>query len=111
LLDLSSEITSGSATNRYASGLTVDSGQFHEIYGLAQCWGDISLADCKTCLSTKINQLFKYNTGRLGARGLAGSCVVQYEAKPFFNPSPPPPPQPKQIPSNLASPPPPEEKS
>jgi hypothetical protein len=109
LSDLSSRITSGNATNRYASDSTVDSGQFHQIYGLAQCWEDISLADCKTCLSTKIDQLFKNNTGKRGARGLARSCIVQYEQKLFFNPSPPPPPQfhvappppPKKSPSKL----------
>lgn len=93
LSDLSSEITSGSATNWYASGSIVDSGQFRTIYGLAQCWGDISLADCKTCLSTKIDQLFIYNTGRLGARGLARSCIIQYDANIFSNPSPSPAPQ------------------
>eukprot|EP00253_Pinus_taeda_P022713 PITA_22713 len=95
LSDLSSKITSGSATNRYASGSIVDSGQFHTIYGMAQCWGDISLADCKTCLSTKIDQLFKSNTGRLGARGLARSCIIQYDANIFFNPSPSPSPAPQ----------------
>jgi hypothetical protein len=91
LSSLSNDITSGSATNRYASGLTVDSGQFHEIYGLAQCWGDILLPVCSTCLSRTINNLFKDNAGRLGARGMSGNCIVQYESKPFFYPAPPPP--------------------
>jgi hypothetical protein len=82
LSNLSSSITSGSATNRYASRSITDSDQF-QIYALAQCWGDISLHDCTKCLSTKIDQLFKYNAGRVGARGLAGSCIVQYEGKAF----------------------------
>eukprot|EP00253_Pinus_taeda_P013403 PITA_13403 len=93
LSNLSSDITAGTATNRYASGSTADSSQLRPIYGLAQCWGDIPLDDCKTCLSTRIDELFKNNNGRLGARGMARSCIIRYEGYIFFNPSPSPAPQ------------------
>lgn len=89
LSNLSSQIISGSARNRFASGSTVESGQFQHIYGMAQCLEDISLDQCDSCLTTKILQLFGNNSGLLGARALAGSCVARYESNPFVSPSPP----------------------
>eukprot|EP00253_Pinus_taeda_P031078 PITA_31078 len=106
LFNLASNITAGTATNRYASDSTVWGIQMNEIYGLAQCWGDIPLDDCKTCLSTRIADLFKNNKGRVGARGLARSCIIRYEAFNFSNSSPSPAPQ-----IYVASPSPPEKSS
>eukprot|EP00253_Pinus_taeda_P027955 PITA_27955 len=92
LSSLASEITSGSSINRYASNTTVDT-SFRRIYALAQCWGDISLGVCKTCLSKAIDKLFEVNDSASGARGLTGNCIVQYDLKSFFNDLPPPLPQ------------------
>eukprot|EP00253_Pinus_taeda_P017183 PITA_17183 len=89
LSSLASGITSGSSKNRFASNTTLDT-LFRRIYGLAQCSGDISLDDCKTCLSTAIVKLFQDNDSASGARGLTGNCIVQYDLKSFFSDLPPP---------------------
>eukprot|EP00253_Pinus_taeda_P027994 PITA_27994 len=81
-----------SSSKFFASGTITDS-LSRKIYGLVQCWRDISSDDCTTCLSNTINYIFTVYTGRQGARGLIGSCMVRYETYPFFNSSglPPPP--------------------
>eukprot|EP00253_Pinus_taeda_P017388 PITA_17388 len=73
-----------SSSHLYASGNVTDS-LSRKIYGLVQCWRDISSDDCTTCLSNTINYIFTVYTGRQGARGLIGSCIVHYEIYPFFN--------------------------
>jgi hypothetical protein len=88
LSKLSAEATSGSG---YASGITTDS-LYRKIYGLVQCWKDISSDDCTTCLSKTINNILASFTGTTGAQGLMGSCIVRYEIYSFFNSTAPPPP-------------------
>ncbi|KAH9317043.1 hypothetical protein KI387_018812, partial [Taxus chinensis] len=97
-----SEQAYGSA-NRYASGTTIDS-SFQKIFGLVQCWRDItSIDDCTSCLSTAIRSLLEVTVmdggTHLGGVAVLGSCTARYETYPFFTPAPPPPP-PQQLPTS-----------
>jgi len=83
LSKLSAEAASGSG---YASGTTTDS-LSRKIYGLVQCWKDISSDDCTRCLSTTTNKILASFSGTQGVQGLRGSCIVRYEIYPFFNSS------------------------
>jgi hypothetical protein len=82
LSNLCTEAESGSKL--YASGNTTDS-LSRKIYGLVQCWRDISSDDCKTCLSTSVNNIFTQFPGNPGVQGLMASCIVHYEIYPFLN--------------------------
>eukprot|EP01018_Ginkgo_biloba_P036590 Gb_35041 [translate_table: standard] len=76
----------------FAAASSIDS-LFRNIYGLVQCWRDISVSDCRSCLSTAIETLFGYSQGKPSGQALLGSCMVRYEIYPFFD-SPSPSPQP-----------------
>ncbi|XP_074270061.1 cysteine-rich receptor-like protein kinase 6 [Silene latifolia] len=68
------------------------------IYGLGQCTPDLNPNDCYQCLNSSI-QLFHEKPG---GRVLAPSCIVRFEAYPFFNLSylpQAPPPSPSPLPS------------
>eukprot|EP00253_Pinus_taeda_P030932 PITA_30932 len=83
--NLTVQAVHGSASwNRYASGTTNDS-LSRNIYGLVQCWRDLSTTDCKTCLSYTINSTLAYSAGRQGAQGSTRNCIVRYEIYRFFN--------------------------
>ena len=95
LTNLSVEATTGSGGTGYASyayGTTQDS-LSRTIYGMVQCWRDISSADCTTCLLYIINFLFTYAIGvEAGMKELTeGStewnkkCIVRYEIYSFLN--------------------------
>eukprot|EP00253_Pinus_taeda_P022151 PITA_22151 len=70
------------------------------VYGLVQCWRDLSLNNCRSCLQLATNNLYECCSANEGAQALLGSCRVRYEIYPFFNTStqgassasPPPPP-------------------
>eukprot|EP01018_Ginkgo_biloba_P036584 Gb_17523 [translate_table: standard] len=82
------------ANKGFAAGSTTDS-LFRSIYGLVQCWRDISITNCQNCLSTAIEAMLRYAAGTQGGQGLLGSCIVRYETWSFFeSPIPSSPPQP-----------------
>ncbi|KAH9302288.1 hypothetical protein KI387_013871, partial [Taxus chinensis] len=96
------------SANRYSSGSTIDNYWFQHIYGLVQCWRDITSVECKKCLSTVISEVLNLTDDgtRLGGICTTGSCFARYDTYQFFNPSPSPPPlqlqaqQPPQTPKN-----------
>eukprot|EP00253_Pinus_taeda_P010207 PITA_10207 len=88
LSNLSSEAASRSKL--YASGITTDS-LYRKIYGLVQCWRDISSDDCTTCLSNTINSIFATFPGNPGVQGLRANCIIRYEIYSFFKSTAPPP--------------------
>ncbi|KAH9289781.1 hypothetical protein KI387_033898, partial [Taxus chinensis] len=93
------------SANRYSSGKTMDSSA-QKIFGLVQCWRDItSLEDCTACLSVAIQQLLLVTADgtQLGGVCFTGSCVARYETYQFFNPSPAAPPPKLQLPSPTSS--------
>ena len=72
-------------TNRSAFGTALDS--FSQmIYGLVQCTRDLSTADCTTCLSYAINEIFTSDP-TAGVQYWSRSCILRYEIYPFFNSS------------------------
>lgn len=73
-----------SGSELYASGIITDS-LSRKIYGLVQCWRDISSNDCTTCLSDTINSMLATYPGNPGVQGLMANCIVRYEIYPFFN--------------------------
>lgn len=55
------------------------------IYGLVQCWGDISIKDCRSCLQFATTKLHDCCSTRQGAHEMLGSCTARYEIYPFFD--------------------------
>eukprot|EP01018_Ginkgo_biloba_P036587 Gb_35038 [translate_table: standard] len=88
-------VKASSPTNKaFAAESSIDS-LFRTINGMVQCWRDISVSDCQSCLSTAIETLFGYSHGKQGGVAVLGSCFVRYETYPFFDSSSSPPsPQP-----------------
>ncbi|XP_074267784.1 cysteine-rich receptor-like protein kinase 19 [Silene latifolia] len=73
------------------------------IYGLGQCTPNLIGNDCYECLNSSI----QYFQQKPGGRFLAPSCIVQFEAFPFFNLSylpqvHPPSPSPSPLPSSAS---------
>ncbi|XP_059073096.1 cysteine-rich receptor-like protein kinase 43 [Cryptomeria japonica] len=88
---------------RYSSG-SITTSTFQQIYGLVQCWSDLtSVRDCKTCLKNAIGELLNV-TGdgtHIGGEVAFGSCVARYDTYTFFDPAS----APSQPPFQLLSPP------
>ncbi|GLJ19716.1 hypothetical protein SUGI_0357190 [Cryptomeria japonica] len=76
--------TAGSA-NYSASGT---------LYGLVQCWRDISIQDCGTCLVTARRDLNNCCSSNQGGQAQWGSCKVRYETFPFLDSAQSPSPSP-----------------
>ncbi|GLJ21213.1 hypothetical protein SUGI_0388600 [Cryptomeria japonica] len=86
LLNLSGEATN----NLFAVGTAYFTSDqvygFEVVYGLAQCWTDLSIKDCTTCLSQARQELEECCSSQQGARAMSGSCIVRYEKNAFFTP-------------------------
>jgi len=54
------------------------------IYGLVQCWRDISVKDCRSCLQLATNNVYDCCSMKQGAQSMLGSCTARYELYPFF---------------------------
>ncbi|KAH9302297.1 hypothetical protein KI387_013880, partial [Taxus chinensis] len=54
-----------------------------QVYGLVQCWRDLSIHDCRKCLFTA-REAVKSSTAR-ASQALLGSCIVRFGINPFFN--------------------------
>ncbi|KAH9302296.1 hypothetical protein KI387_013879, partial [Taxus chinensis] len=64
------------------------------VYGLVQCWRDLSVNNCRTCLTTAKKAVESCCSLKQGAQALSGSCTLRYEIYQFFDSrdsSPPPP--------------------
>ncbi|GLJ19724.1 hypothetical protein SUGI_0357280 [Cryptomeria japonica] len=82
------------ANKGFAAGLAISDIAGY-IYGLVQCWEDISIPDCITCLVKGIAQMENISPTKLGARVLYGSCMIRYEVYQFFESSQEPTPSPE----------------
>jgi len=69
--------------NKFATREANISG-FESVYCLAQCTPDLSLSDCRRCLSEVIGDLPWCCEGKRGGRVLYPSCNVRYELYPFY---------------------------
>ncbi|GLJ19715.1 hypothetical protein SUGI_0357180 [Cryptomeria japonica] len=75
------------------------------VYGLVQCWRDISIQDCRTCLVKARVNLSDCCSTKQGAQFLSGSCKVRYEIYHFFDSAQSPSPSPEGfIPPPLSTP-------
>jgi len=75
------------ANKGFAEGSVAYSSGGLTIYGLVQCWRDISIKDCRSCLEFARKSLYDCCSMKQGARALLGSCTVRYEIHPFFHTS------------------------
>eukprot|EP00252_Welwitschia_mirabilis_P021334 TRINITY_DN5455_c1_g2_i2.p1 TRINITY_DN5455_c1_g2~~TRINITY_DN5455_c1_g2_i2.p1 ORF type:complete len:677 (+),score=37.45 TRINITY_DN5455_c1_g2_i2:95-2125(+) len=77
--------------SRYAAGFNNSS--IPIIYGLVQCWKDISKDECETCLYNALSALKGYvlQHGSKGGQVLSESCVNRYDTYRFFNSTSTPP--------------------
>ncbi|XP_058760075.1 cysteine-rich receptor-like protein kinase 25 isoform X2 [Vicia villosa] len=74
---------SGDKNKKFATNETRVS-EFETLYCLAQCTPDLSPNDCRTCLSSAIEELPTCCNGKVGGRYLNPSCNVRYELYPFY---------------------------
>ncbi|XP_049937202.1 cysteine-rich receptor-like protein kinase 10 [Nymphaea colorata] len=58
------------------------------IYGLVQCTGDTSLADCKQCLDSTMSKIPWTCDNSSGCEIATGSCRVVYDTQLFYDTSP-----------------------
>ncbi|KAK9155889.1 hypothetical protein Sjap_003369 [Stephania japonica] len=93
-------LTADAASNnsRFQIGL-INYTNTENIYGMAQCTGDLSERDCLSCLQNMIQEVSSQCRNKEGCRAVCASCIVRYEKQPFFDlsllsPLPPPPPAP-----------------
>lgn len=71
------------ANNGFAAG-SANYSASGELYGLVQCWGDISIQDCRLCLFQAKTELQNCCYSNKGARVNYGSCKVRFETSPFL---------------------------
>lgn len=109
LLDrLREEAASGTSIWKSAGGdVKLKSPNTYTIYGLVDCFPDMSYFDCDVCLNRLQSNLPSCCSGSIGARLLAASCQINYEIHPLYEsllspPLPPPPTSPSA--PNLAPP-------
>ncbi|XP_022977358.1 putative receptor-like protein kinase At4g00960 isoform X2 [Cucurbita maxima] len=98
LFDLLQRVAaSGSSIHKSAGGdQKVPFPSTYTIYGLVDCFPDLSYLDCFNCLDQLQASFFSCCNGSLGARLIATSCQLNFEIHPIYisllSPPPPPPP-------------------
>ncbi|KAK9269105.1 hypothetical protein L1049_000874 [Liquidambar formosana] len=75
-----------SSSNMFAAG-DVNLTLFNRLYALVQCTPDLSLSDCKKCLSGSIGQIPVCCDGKQGGIILRPSCNIRYEIYTFYDPA------------------------
>ncbi|GLJ19682.1 hypothetical protein SUGI_0356560 [Cryptomeria japonica] len=75
------------------------------LYGLVQCWRDISIQDCRSCLFDARTNLNGCCSSYQGAQAQYGSCKVRYEIVPFFGSAQSPSPSSNGSATNTSTPP------
>lgn len=62
-----------------------DISQFEQLYSLAQCTEDLSVEDCRTCLTLAFSLVTRDNVqGMQGGRVLIPSCFIRFELFRFY---------------------------
>ncbi|XP_049936332.1 uncharacterized protein LOC116263649 [Nymphaea colorata] len=104
--NLTSIATTNPANLMFATG-SIAYNDFRIIYGMAQCKRDLSVADCRTCLTGAMNNLTGFCKAKQGAQFRGWSCDLRYELYPFVSTLPQPPteapalsPVPSSLPAN-----------
>ncbi|XP_023002931.1 cysteine-rich receptor-like protein kinase 29 isoform X1 [Cucurbita maxima] len=103
LLDrLREEAASGTSIRKSAGGdVKLGSPNTYTIYGLVDCFPDMSYFNCDVCLSRLQSNLPSCCNGSIGARLTVTSCQINYEIHPLYAAllSPPPPLPPPSAPN------------
>lgn len=55
------------------------------VYSMAQCWTDLSSANCGLCLTYALANILSCPTGTLGARSGLSSCFLRYDVDAFLD--------------------------
>ncbi|KAL1342754.1 hypothetical protein AAHE18_09G180300 [Arachis hypogaea] len=76
----------GDSRQKYAAA-SVNSTDFQNIYGVAQCTPDLSSLECDQCLEGHVSDIPACCDGKRGGRVLTPSCYIRYEVYPFFQPT------------------------
>ncbi|XP_022142358.1 cysteine-rich repeat secretory protein 38-like [Momordica charantia] len=86
LLDgLRDRAASGSSIRKSASGdVRLEAPNTYTIYGLVDCFPDMSFFDCDVCLSRLQSNLPSCCSGSIGARLVVTSCQINYEIHPLY---------------------------
>ncbi|KAF3774878.1 Cysteine-rich repeat secretory protein 8 [Nymphaea thermarum] len=110
LQNLSSRATTGHSTLMFATG-SIQWNGLQTIYGLVQCTGDTSPADCKTCLETTRSRIPTSSCSNfISCELVTGSCRLRYSTELFYatttTPTQSPPPPPSSPKPSLLTPPP-----
>ncbi|KAH9302313.1 hypothetical protein KI387_013896, partial [Taxus chinensis] len=90
LSNLSNQVYNDPEKKGYALG-SANYSSADKVYGRVQCWRDLSVKDCRTCLFTARQTLENCCSSKQGGQCLLGSCPVRYEIYPFFGSTSPPP--------------------
>uniref|UniRef100_A0A0A0KHX4 Gnk2-homologous domain-containing protein n=1 Tax=Cucumis sativus TaxID=3659 RepID=A0A0A0KHX4_CUCSA len=89
---LKMEASSGSSIQKSAwGGEKVRSPSMDTVYGLVDCFPDLSYLDCFDCLNQLQASLPSCCNASIGVRLAATSCQLAYELHPVYAPLPPPP--------------------
>jgi serine/threonine protein kinase len=86
LLSNLSEKAYAPANKGFAEGFAAYS-SIYTVYGLVQCWRDISIKDCRSCLQLARDNLYNCCSLKQGAQALLGSCRVRYAEYNFLTTS------------------------
>ncbi|XP_059074679.1 cysteine-rich receptor-like protein kinase 15 [Cryptomeria japonica] len=84
LLSNLSNLSYDPANRRFAMG-SANYSTSKAVYGLVQCWRDLSINDCKNCLFKARSSVENCCSKNQGGRALLGSCVVRFESYSFFD--------------------------
>ncbi|XP_023002933.1 putative receptor-like protein kinase At4g00960 isoform X3 [Cucurbita maxima] len=109
LLDrLREEAALGSSIRKSAGGdVKLANPNTYTIYGLVDCFPDMSYFDCDVCLSRLQSNLPSCCNGSIGARLVVTSCQINYEIHPLYaallSPPLPPPSSPNILPPSSTS--------
>ncbi|ESW24370.1 hypothetical protein PHAVU_004G124900 [Phaseolus vulgaris] len=82
-MNKTADAAASAVENKFAINQAIIS-EFQSLYCLAQCTPDLSLIDCRRCLSGAIGDLPWCCEGKQGGRVLYPSCNVRYELYPFY---------------------------
>jgi len=79
LIDKTSDPASKGSAAESAPSSYSDS---HRVFGMVECWRDLSMEQCKSCLSIALKSLHPF-TVKEGAEALLGSCRIRFETYSF----------------------------
>ncbi|KAK4258888.1 hypothetical protein QN277_005286 [Acacia crassicarpa] len=84
LQNLAGEAKDSQTGKKFATG-QVNLGSSQTLYGLEQCYPDLSPFDCNMCIQSAIGALPNCCSNKKGASVLLPACNIRYELYPFYN--------------------------